>query len=1546
MLLHVLMLEHLVKEIRFVHLPIYCHCSFYANFMKQKRKLHFLKLSGLLLGTFLWLANNSNPPNGRTSAPFDSTCGTTQCHGTSNQNGYNASITVDGLPATIQANIVYPLTLTVTPNAGSPVKAGFQLVAVSTSSNANAGDLAAINGEAGTEMLGGREYIDHRGGKIFSGGSTSWSFNWTAPATVPGNDVTFYFITLLANNNGNSGGDFPVSGSVSVPFSGPQPIFATITNTTNLNCFGVNTGSATVEASGGTPPYTYLWSNGQTAATAINLAAGNYTVTVTGSSGSGTATASTTITQPTAVTATVSVAGTLSCINTTVAATVTAGGGTSPYSYLWPDGQTSNPAIFTAAGSYTVTVTDNNNCTKTAVATVTGNTSPPNAAASANGSLSCTNTSTTLSCTGSSTGANIALLWTTTQGNIVSGATSCNPVVNQPGEYVLRVTNSSNGCTSTASVTVVSTIVTPGATATGGTITCNVPTINLQGTSPTPNVNYAWTGPNNFTSNLQNPSVSVGGNYILTVTNPANGCTSSATATVVSNTTPPSAAASSGPVITCTQLSSQVFATTNANNPSYIWSGPNNFNSTLQNPTVNAGGNYTVIITGTNGCTNSATTAITQDIAPPALSTNVGPTITCVQLSSQVFATSGNNVTYAWSGPNNFSSTQQNPTVNAAGAYKVTVTGTNGCTNSATATVLSNQTPPGATATGGTITCINASVTLLGTSAGNQVSYAWNGPGGNSTLQNFTVSTAGPYNLTTTDGVNGCTSSTSATVALNTTEPVASATVSNNLNCLNASVQINGSASSQGANFSYLWTTTNGNIVSGGTTLTPIINAAGVYNLLVTNSENGCTKTTSATVVQTPVLNASIGTSTNVSCNGGNNGTASATVTGGTGTNTYLWSNGSTTASITGLSAGTYLVTVTDSENCTATATATIAQPAILLANASATGETALGANNGTASAAPSGGTPAYTYLWSNTATTASISGLAPGTYTVTITDANACTSVQTVTVNSFNCNLSTAITSTNITCNGANNGSASVTVSGATNPITYLWSNGATTASISSLAPGVYTVQILDANGCPATVNTTLTEPPVLATNATATNETAAGANNGSATAAPNGGIAPYTYLWSNTANTATISNLAPGSYTVTVTDDLGCTAVQTVAVSAFNCVISANITAAQVSCNGGADGQATVTLTGGTLPFVYIWSNGATTATANNLPAGTYTVTVTDAASCVVIQSVTILQPTAISVSAQIQDVVCLEDLTGSVVIQVNGGSFPYQYTLPGNQGTNLGVGNYAITITDANGCNTLFNFQIKATDNVPPTITCPNNITLCGADIVNYPLPVVTDNCNLTNAEAFLVSGQASGTPFDDGVTTQVYRATDALGNTATCSFSVTISGLPDVGFITVVNDVNNSGVGSIDVTPVAGIAPFIFTWTQNGVFFANTEDISGLTTGVYVLTMVDASGCSVILTPINLTSTTASSEPDLFAGLQFIPNPVTASFRLKMPNLDLVAADLYDTQGQFVQTLLPSDLQTQVDVSALATGLYYLRLVNADGKTAVLKFVKQD
>lgn len=1519
--------------------------------MLNKQSPRLLLWSGLLFSSLLWLANNSNPPNGRTGAPFDSTCGTSNCHGTSNQNGYGASLSLDGLPATIQPNTLYPLTLTVTVSSGSPSKAGFQLVAVSTTAETNAGDLASTDTQTGTETFGGREYIEQRNGKAFSGGTVSWSFNWTSPASVSGNSVTFYFISLLANGNGSSSGDFPVNTSVTVPFSGPPPVVATITNITNVACFGGNTGSATVEGSGGIAPYTYKWSNNQTSATAVNLVAGNYTVTVTGSGSSGSATAVATITQPTSpISASASVNGSITCINQSVVATVTASGGTSPYSYAWPDGQTGNQATLTSAGTYVPTVTDNNGCTKTTSVTVTGNTTPPLAAASASGSISCNNPTTTLSCSGSSSGANFSLLWTTTNGNIVSGATSCNPVVNSPGEYVLKVTNTTNGCTATASATVTSTVVPPGATANGGTITCTNNNVTLQGNSSTQNVTFAWSGPNGYTSNLQNPVVSVSGNYVLTVTNPANGCTSTASATVAQNTTAPTATATSGPVLTCAQTSSQVLASTNGSNPTYLWSGPNNFTSTLQNPTVTLPGTYVLTVTNTaNGCTNTASTLVAQDIALPSVTATAGPSITCLQTNSQVFATSvPANATYAWTGPNNFNSTQQNPMVAAAGSYKVTVTATgNGCTNTATATVALNQTPPGATATGGVLTCVVSQVTLQGSSSGNQVSYSWAGPGGySSNIQNPVTTVAGAYNLTTTDGLNGCTSTASVSVTQNIVAPIAAASVPGNLNCNNASIQINGAGSSQGANFTYAWTTANGNIVSGANTLTPVVNLAGTYNLLVSNTENGCTQTTTATVLQTPVLGTVVSVS-GVLCNGGNSGSAGATPTGGAGPYSYIWSNGASTAGIGNLSAGTYVVTVTDVENCTATNTAVVSQPNALLANAVATGETAIGANNGTASAAPSGGSPNYSYLWSNAATTSAISNLAPGAYTVTVTDNNGCTAVQTVTVNSFNCNLTTSLTTTAITCNGANNGALSVNISGAANPVSYTWSNGATTASINNLAPGIYTVQLLDGNGCPATLNSSLQEPSVLAANASSTGETATGANNGTASAAPSGGTLPYTYLWSNNSTSSQISNLTPGDYTVTVTDGNGCTKSQTVSVAAFNCVISADPVTTNVLCNGGSNGAITVAITGGTLPFSYVWSNGATTASIVNLSAGTYTVTITDAANCILIKNATVNQPPAISVNATVQNVICSEDKNGSVVLTGTGGTTPYIWNFPGGgNGQNLGIGVYTVTVTDANACSKLVTFEIKATDNIPPTITCPANITVCGQGVVNFANPVVTDNCLLGPNPAQLTGGLPSGSIFPVGVTTIQYKASDVLGNTAVCSFNVSVLSLPTIDSVKITNDLNNTKIGSIDISVGGGNGSFVYEWTKNGVLIAQTQDITGLEAGNYVVKITDAAGCSTVSISYTVSNTTASAEPGSGIRVQLVPNPVFDQFTLVMSEFEVIRAGIFDNQGKFVKSIQSSELKQAVPVGDLQAGIYYLQMISEKGQVHVIKWIKQD
>ena len=1432
-----------------------------------------LRITGIILAVLVWLANMANPPTGKTGAPFDGIC--SECHGGSNPGGFDGTVEVTGLPGTIESNTTYPLTITLTPTAGTPIRGGYQLVVVDAN-NANAGDLMTVNGQSGTEFFNSREYMEHRGAKNFTGGGpASWNFNWKSPVTAAGNSIRLYFIGNFTNGNNQDTGDHPIAFSAFYDFNGPPPLSAFISSTTDVSCFGGNNGSATVEPSGGAPPYTYLWSNFQTGQTAFNLTAGTYTVTVTGSSGTGTATASTTITQPPLLNLSASVNGILTCINTSVTATATASGGAGAYSYEWSNGNTGSQTQLTTPGSHSVMVTDANGCTKVAFVTVVSNTIPPNVEAGPVGEITCIQPTDTLDGAGSSVGPTFSYLWTASAGgHIVSGATTLNPIVDSAGTYTLVVTNSNNGCTASDLTAVTSSTQGPTASATGGNLTCVVDTV------------------------------------ILT-------------------------------------------STTNAGQPSFNWAGPNGFSSNQQNPTTTTSGSYTVTITDlTTGCTNTATTTVTENTTAPTASAT-GNTLTCAMPMDSISASSTTpGATFAWSGPNNFSSNQQNPIVSTAGTYIVVVTDpANGCTASATAAVTANTTPPTATTTAETLTCVDTVATITTTTNANPGTFAWSGPNGfSSTMQNPDVTVPGNYTVTVTNGANGCTATAVATVNQNTTVPTASATVPGNLNCVTSSLQLNGTGSSQGNNFQYLWTTVNGNITAGATTLTPTVDAAGDYTLRVTNTVNGCTSTTSVSVLESPPVTTTTAVVANVSCNGGSNGIAAALASGGSGSGyIYLWSTGDNTDTIANLSAGMYIVTATDSETCTSTASITITEPPVLQVNATATGETSAGGNDGTATATPTGGTAPYLYSWSTGDTSAMITGLAPGNYTVTTTDTNGCTAVQTVTVNSFNCTISATATVTNVSCNGAGDGMATANVNGATMPINYLWSNGDTTETTTNLTPGTYTVQITDANNCPAQLSVQITGPAVLLANVSVTHETGLGLNNGTATSQPTGGTMPYSFLWSNDSTTQTITGLSPGAYTVTVTDAHNCTIVRTVTVNAFNCNLTSTISAANVSCSGGKDGQATAIPTGGTMPISYLWSSGDTSTTASNLSAGTYTVTLTDAAGCQTSTMVTISEPPVLM--AMISGIVpasCPESMDGSASLIITGGTAPYTFAWPnGSGGQNLGVGTYVVSVTDANACTTTTTATIVSNDTIAPAITCPATpISICFVAPVQFPSPPVSDNCSLNGATPELISGLPSGSSFPVGETVQVYRITDVSGNTATCSFSI-IVGLPiEITLDSFMHDIDNAGVGSITINAGGGSGGLTFSWKKDGVNFATTEDLNGLKAGIYTLIVTDANGCTKALAPITISNTVATFELGADTWVRILPNPARQNFRVEMQGIQPFAMQLFDRSGRMIRNLNPKEWTGEIDVSEFPAGLYYLCVLDGKGRYLMVKWIKTD
>ncbi|QQS27656.1 MAG: SprB repeat-containing protein [Sphingobacteriales bacterium] len=252
----------------------------------------------------------------------------------------------------------------------------------------------------------------------------------------------------------------------------------------------------------------------------------------------------------------------------------------------------------------------------------------------------------------------------------------------------------------------------------------------------------------------------------------------------------------------------------------------------------------------------------------------------------------------------------------------------------------------------------------------------------------------------------------------------------------------------------------------------------GTYNVTVTDA-NSCTATTSATVNQ-PAVAMSLSTSvTNVSCFGGTNGAINLTVTGGTSPYTYNWGGGVTTEDLTGLSTGTYNVTVTDSNSCTATTSATVNQPASAMSLSTiVTDVSCFGGTNGAINLTVTGGTSPYTYNWGGGVTTEDLTGLSTGTYNVTVTDANSCTTTTSATVNQPAAAMSLSTSVTNVSCFGGTNGAINLTVTGGTSPYTYNWGGGVTTEDLTGLNTGTYNVTVTDANSCTATTSATVNQP------------------------------------------------------------------------------------------------------------------------------------------------------------------------------------------------------------------------------------------------------------------------------------------------------------------------------------------------------------------------------------------------------------------------------------------------------------------------------------
>ncbi|MCO4806846.1 MAG: hypothetical protein KC456_09665, partial [Flavobacteriales bacterium] len=620
---------------------------------------------------------------------------------------------------------------------------------------------------------------------------------------------------------------------------------------------------------------------------------------------------------------------------------------------------------------------------------------------------------------------------------------------------------------------------------------------------------------------------------------------------------------------------------------------------------------------------------------------------------------------YAWSpgtGLNQTSGSVVQASPSSSTTYTIIGVDGNGCSDTTTTTVTVTS-GPSASITGTNIDCFGDSdgaavVSTSGTTG--TVTYAWS-TGGTGT--SITGLTAGTYTVTVSDGTT-C----QAIESINITQPSAALTVNiaTNNTC-------NGSSNGSATAFAFGGTGSKSFSWSTGSTSNFIFGlSAGNYTVTVTDA-NGCTVSDTITITQpTTALSVSSTSTTMVSCNGGNDGAITVAGTGGTPSYTYSWSTGATTATITGLTAGNYTVTILDAASCFAGNFFTITEPAtaVSVSVSSSTNITCNGGNDGAATASGTGGTGTKTYAWSSGGTSATETGLTAGTYTVTATDANGCTDTDDVTLTQPNA-VSATFTTSNVSCNGGNDGSATASGTGGSGTYTgYAWTTGGTAATVTGLTAGTYTVTVTDNNGCTGTASTTITEPTVLSVTATESNVSCFGGNDGSASASASGGTSSYSYSWSTGGSGSSITGLTAGTYTVTATDANGCTETDVVILTQPTVLVASIGTPTDVSCNGGNDGAATASATGGTTSYSYAWSGGGgSSATATGLTAGTYTVTVTDANGCTDTESTTIAQPTAVSVSIGTPtDVSCNGGNDGSATASGSGGTGTITYAWSG--------------------------------------------------------------------------------------------------------------------------------------------------------------------------------------------------------------------------------------------------------------------------------------
>lgn len=1266
------------------------------------------------------------------------------------------------------------------------------------------------------------------------------------------------------------------------------------------SCADVCNGTRTALAVGGVPQHIYNWNNGAGSSSSFNqLCAGLNTLQIRDANQ---CTFDTTFffnVQPIVPNLTFTNANCFGECDGT--ATVAPTGGNNNFTITWtppPPVQGGLSVNGLCAGNYSVRVADSNGCDSTQTFVITE--PPPFTVASVIAPATCANTcngTATLTITGSAGPYSYA--WSPAPGagqgtNAATGLCA--------GTYTVLVTDVPTGCDTLVSVLINAPppfVVQANVSDASCSNTCDG-AIGIAVSGGSPGYSFLWAPAPPVGQGTPNISQLCPGNWAVTVTDVA-GCDTTLQFTV--NAPPPLNVQLTSADVSCAGAcdgTATIIVTGGTPNYSHLWTPTPVSGQGTTSVSGLCAGSHSVRVTDFNGCDTTVTFVITEPL--PLAATSSQTNVTCGSLcdgTAAVVVIGGTtNYTYAWTPAPATGQGTANASGFCAGPVSVLITDANGCTltvpfviQAAVPIQLSLQLTP-ASCPG---VCDGAAGVIVSGGVANYT-YAWSpAPGAGQGTANVTGLCPQAYSLTVTDAV-GCDTTISFTITA--PDPIVPNATQTDVTCAgDCDGRITLAPTGGNGTFTYLWVPAP---ALGQGTATASGLCAG--NISVTITSGACDTTIAFVITEPAPIIASIST-TDASCPGVCDGTATVIASGGTGVLTYTWAPapgaGQGTAAVTGLCAGPHTVTITDAAGCDTTIAFVINEPLPITTTQSHTNVSCGSTCDGTASVVVSGGTPSYTYVWTPAPATGqgtpNATGFCAGPVSVLITDSRGCSiTVPFLIEESSPILLSLQLTPTS--CPNTCDGSAGVIASGGAGGFTYSWSPapgaGQGTPNATLLCAQAYSLTVTDAVGCDTTIAFTITAPSPIEANATQTDATCSDVCNGIIILAPTGGTGVYTYVWSPTppigSGTANVAGLCAGDWSVTILSG-GCDTTFTFTINA-PLPITADLQVTGISCAGECDASASAPASGGTGVLTYFWSpapaSGQGTPNAVGFCSGLHQLTISDAAGCDTTITFDIVEPLPITASVITTAETCDGPCTGTASLSAAGGTgniqILWQPAPGGGQGTLNATGlcagtAYSVTLTDDNGCTTTLDFTID-----PSAVIIPN---------ISSTPATCNGICNGT-ATAGPVGGTGTytyvwsppppigqNTPSVAGLCAGVYQVTITDASGCSVVAQVLITEPPPIISDAVITDplCNAACNGSIVLSTSGGGGAFTYTWSPQPPVGQGTASISGLCAGTWNVLVSGGPGCTQSATyvttdpaPLTLSVTTTPSQCQVCIG----------------------------------------------------------------------------